>query len=261
MASVETTHFVYPYIIPRDPTFGWELLFSIRSLEKFFKDPFDVTIIGEKPTWLDDSNFGLRVEILINSDVEKYPRVQNRTNEKYMRATEMYKDFVIIHDDMILLKDTYRKDIITPRRFPEELNFNLPGYDKKLSRHMNQIKYTYFELKSKGKKAEYNFACHVPMYMESTKLKLLDKEFTLVKKGTSGKDNKEYALIIENLYYNYFNIPGKNLFSDDYWYGIYGTKSELPPKEVINRFRWLNWDDSGFYKNSYIIPLLSQHLN
>lgn len=234
----ETTHFVYPYIIPKDPVFGWELLYSIRSIYQNFKDPFDITIIGEIPSWVNTAEIKS-----IQLDNNYFPRVQSRTNQKFLVAAEMYPDIVVMHDDYYIMNSCGRTDLTQIRHLPQLLNYNLMG-DIGLTRFQREIRHTYFELKKLNKPYTRNFCTHTPFYYQSDKLFELNKKFDLVTSGA-------HTIILENAYYNYFGVPSIDVsnFRIGYW-GV--SNKNIDPDAII-----LNHDEKGFIQNPWIITILT----
>jgi len=234
------THFVYPYILPNDPVFGWELLYSLRSLEANYQEDFDVTIIGEIPYWI-KTNSLLAIQF-DNNDPRVLPRVQSRTNQKFLLAADLFDDMVIMHDDYYLINKCNKEDFTTIRHLSETLNY-LPGNEIGLTRFQKQIRWTYFRLQERNKPHKKNFCTHAPFYYESDKLKELHREFNLTSGG-------EYTIITENAYYNYFEVPSipLNNFRAGYWGK---SNSSVPPEAKI-----LNHDEKGYNQNPWILDLL-----
>ena len=237
---MKKTHFVYPYIIPKNPAFGWELQFSIRSLYKNFKGDFDITVIGEIPRWLDTTKV-----LAIQFDNSNYGlRVQSRTAQKLLLAADIYDEIVFIHDDYYLIEPCTIEDFKTIRHLSTNLKYN-PNSENNLTRFQKQIRYTYFRLKDLGKRYTYNYATHSPFYYESKKLKEIDRIFNLTSDG-------EYAPVVENAYYNYFNVDSIPI--GNFRRGFWGPASNktIPPEAKI-----LNHDEKGFLNNTWILSWLN----
>jgi len=239
------THFVYPYIIPKNPIFGWELLYSIRSIYRHFKGPFDITLIGEIPTWVDTNE--IRCIELHNNDYGL--RVQSKTNQKILLAADMYKDFVVMHDDYYLLHTCLREDLTQVRYLSENLNYS-PHTDKGLTRFQKQIRHTYFELLKRHRKATRNFCTHAPFFYKGKKIKQLHKEFDLTQTG-------EFSIITENAYWNYFKKESKEAIPlDNFRQGFWGNHKKevgLDPSAII-----LNHDERGFMANTWLLNELTK---
>ena len=240
------THFVYPYSIPRDPRFGWELVYSLRSIYQFYKDPFDITIIGEIPSWINTRE--VKCIELYNSDPVLFPRVQSRTNEKILTAAEIYDDIVVMHDDYYLIDNCYKKDFTQIRYLSNTMHYNFSEEEsKRLTMFQKQLRYTSKRLKSLNKSYTINFATHAPFYYESNKLNYLQKIFPLV------KEKAQEAPVLEVAYYNYFldeigNIVHLGDFRAGFWYDK--TQGDL------NKAKILNHDEKGFIMNPSIMAFL-----
>jgi hypothetical protein len=235
------THFVYPYIIPKNPAFGWELMYSIRSIYQNFKGDFDITVIGEIPEWLKTNE--VNSILFDNNDPKKLPRVQSRTNQKFLLAAELYPDMVIMHDDYYLINKCDESDFKKIRRLSETLKYS-PDHENKLTRFQKQIRWTYFKLKDLGKRYNYNFCTHAPFYYQSDRLKEIHEVFNL----TSGK---EHTIITENAYYNYFNCDSEII--GDFRVGYWGESD----KKITSDTKILNHDERGFFHHPWIISLLN----
>ncbi len=240
------THFVYPYKIPSDPRFGWELVYSLRSLYQYYDDPFDITIIGEIPKWINTRE--VRCIQLENSDPELFPRVQSRTNEKILVAADIYPDMVIMHDDYYLIDVCTQEDFKTIRYLSDDMFYDWsPEEDKRLNQFQKRLRYTSKRLQELNKPFIRNFATHSPFYYQSDKLKELQKVFPLV------KEYSQEAPVLEVAYYNYFsdeiNVVPLGDFRVGYWYDKGPTTD--PQKAKI-----LNHDEAGFIKYPEIMHLL-----
>jgi hypothetical protein len=239
----DVTHFIYPYIIPKNPVFGWELMYSIRSLYQFYDDPFDITIIGEIPQWLDTAKC-LAIN-LDNSDPKKYPRVQSRTNEKILLAADLYNDFVMMHDDMYLIDNLNRHEITKTRFLSDDLLYqNTTEETKKLTRYQQQLRYTSLLLKEMKKPYIRNYANHAPFYFRSDKLKIIAEKFNLL------EPKNGYITVVENAYYNYFEDSGEYLA--EYRVGYWGKETQGNMKTA----KILNHDENGFLNNSWLLSFI-----
>jgi len=234
-------HFVYPYIIPKDERFGWELKYSIRSLFKFCPTDFDITIVGERPDWLKDHPKLTFIE-LHNSDPIKYPRVQFRSNQKLLKAAELYKSVVLIHDDMYFIREVTEEQIKIPWYVADDMHYNNSAAETaNLTMFQKQLRNTSNILKELGKPYTRNYAAHTPMYFESAKLFELNDVFPLV------REYQEKSSIVEVAYYNYFGT-NVSAHADQYRLG-YWYDNEFGNREIA---KVLNHDESGYLKNPWI---------
>ena len=247
----EKTHFVYPYIVPKDERFGWELMYSIRSIYKFFQGPFDITIVGEQPEWLNTEHPDCTFIYLDNSDPVLYPRVQFRSNEKLLKAAELYKSLVFIHDDMYFIKPVTLDEIKRPKYEADDMYYaNTQEETKRLTMFQKQLRNASNILKAKGKPYIRNYASHCPMWYESKKLFQLSKLFPMVVKY--GKE----SVVTEVAYYNYFKgstgleDQHSSEFRAGFWYD--NNLGDL------NRAKVLNHDERGYLANPWIKDYLDK---
>lgn len=96
-------YIVYPLTNQKDYT---ELLFSLRSVEKFIKTPYEIVLVGEQmPDWITNAT----QIVLPNVQENKLISVRR----KILAALEYLKeDIFFMNDDFILLKET------DPETFP-----------------------------------------------------------------------------------------------------------------------------------------------
>ncbi len=236
------SHFVFPYIIPKNPVFGWELMYSIRSIYANYKDAFDITIIGEIPAWINTSEIKC-----IQFDNNHYgKRVASRTNQKLLLAADAYDDIydniVWMNDDIMLVNECSLTDFKIPRYISDNLTY--VDDEKGLNTFKKLMRYTWFQLKDTGKPNNFNFASHVPMLFESKRIKELHKKFNLTSCG-------DYTTLTSLAYFNYFDIEGKPV--GDYRVGYWGETDT----KIIKNTKILNFDDKGFFHNPWIISYLN----
>ncbi len=236
------TRFVFPYIIPNSPVFGWELMYSIRSIYKNYKDPFTITIIGEIPNWINTSEVKC-----IQFDNNHYgKRVAARTNQKLLLAADAYSDvydnILWMNDDVYLVNECSLDDFKVPRYISDKLKYT--DSKKGLNTFKKLMRYTWFQLKELGKPNNFNYANHCPIYYESKRLKELNDVFNLTACG-------DYTSLATLAYHNYFEIEGKPM--DDFRVGYWG-ESEVKIKKTT---KILNHDDKGFFSNPWILSYLN----
>ncbi len=239
------THFVFPYIDvgKRNPAFGWELMYSIRSIYANFVGEFNITIIGEIPSWIDRNTDGLHCIEFDNNHWGK--RVASRTNQKLLLAADMFDDFVWMNDDIYLISRCDRDDFTTPRYVSDELKYTKgPDGEKGLNTFKKLMRYTWFQLEEMGKPNNFNFSSHTPMHFSSPKIKELDKKFNITSIG-------DYTTLTTLAYFNYFGIEGKPV--GDYRVGYWGESDVKIKKET----QILNHDEKGFWHNPWIVSYLN----
>lgn len=174
--------FVWPYW--HGGAHGDEIRFSVRSVEKFFDGKAKCTIIGDKPPWFTGHYIPQR-------------RVPKRTQDRPYRdmiakvwtmAThpEIDTDFIWMMDDIYFLKPFTLEQIQTPRAERwRESDYN--SWQRFKTASMK-------ELTAAGR-TNYDYATHMPHYVEKEKLVTLFEEFGL----------HEKTMLWEVLYKNRFN--------------------------------------------------------
>ncbi len=240
----DKVHIIFPYIIPKHPAFGWELMYSIRSIYANFKEDFDITIIGEIPDWIDSTHPDIHCIEFDNSRFGK--RVATRTNQKLLLAADMVDDLLWMNDDIYILRPVVLEDFKTPFYISDSLKYHEgPEAEKGLNTFKKLMRYTWLQLQEKGKPNNFNFSSHVPMYFQSDKIKELDREFNITSIG-------DYTTLTSLAYYNYFEIPGKPVgdFRVGYWEKSY--------QSIITDNTILNHNENGFWHQPWIISFLNK---
>jgi len=239
------THFVYPYIIPKDPKFGWELMYSIRSLYKFFEGEFDVTIIGEIPEWINTT----AITCIKFDNSKDYNRKENRINQKILKAASMYDEFVSIHDDMYLMRPATIEDFKDHRYHQtfkddytsEEVLSRLKGFSRTIHNTCSKIRELGYEYR-------YNYVMHTPYFYETKNIyKMLLKVNML--------DDSRRGYIFEQMYFALTSNKYTKT-TDDYKFGMYG-KPGLPTKDIL----FFSHDEMGYLKDNRILNYLSTNFN
>ncbi len=160
-----------------------ELRYSLRSLEQNIKEPFDVTIIGYKPKWLNTK----QVRYIYYSQCDK--RYHNSLHAIDIMSN-IVDEFILFNDDIYLLQPVTQetfKQIYYLQDLNKITNWGNRYYQQKL-------KEMFYDVKSKGLYG-LNYATHTPYLFNSQKVreiiydvfKLFEKEF----------------VSFESYYYNY----------------------------------------------------------
>jgi len=230
------THFVYPYKIPDNPIFGWELMFSLRALEANFKGDFDITIIGDIPSWINTSSV-LCIQHNIPSK-EEYPG--KFINPRYLLAADLYDDFMIIHDDMYMVNIVTPEDLWKVRYLEKDISYKFTEEEyNSLTHHQKIMWNVHKELKEMGIAQNNNYVTHAPFGFNSKKLLDLHRKVDLSRQ-----------IIIENYYYNFYGIEGEPI--GDYRSGHYKPEDI----QVNKKAKFLNHDEAGYIYHMWILDLL-----
>ena len=233
---------VYPYRIPKENIDNcYELRNSFRSIYKNFKGDFKITLIGDIPDWVN------RKEVIcIELDNLKITaQRQTKINEKIMKATEYYDDFIVFNDDIYILKETKPFEFCIPRIHQTNLG----------NREFNTIfeKQTFNTIKELEKINIFNklnTVVHCPYWYQSEKIEEINKKISFTPYG-------DKSVVFEVLYFNYFDYF--TLFSKKakgFRVGCYNTKNEKIIREKLKDAIIFNHDENGFRKNPWIIDIL-----
>lgn len=172
-------NFCYAYVTSQDN----EIYASIRSIYKYCKDPFTVTIFGDEVPYLNS-----QIKQIIVDRIS--PKPADIANKIFMMA-DTYEDFVFMSDDQYFLKPFVLSDIKPTALYDlETVKKWRKGY------YYNMLRNTMHRCLELGLQA-YNYDTHTPRYFESEKLKNL-KGFNF-----SGKRH----LIISAYFNSYFSNP------------------------------------------------------
>jgi hypothetical protein len=236
------THFIYPYISPKDFTyFGFELRYSLRSIYKYYKDDFDITIIGDLPEWLDTS----KVNFIKYYNQDKFYSTQAKIFDSMLQWIPNVEDFVQMNDDFHLLRPVTKKDFSYPR-YISKLYYS-EVLDPSLTRFQRNIRNTYFRLKELNKSYDLNYSTHVPLLFNTDMTINLIEPFNLL----NNKDEENH--LFEGAYYQYYNIPGIPV--GNYRAGFWTKENNI---EQLKYATILNYDEFGFIHNQWILDFLKE---
>ena len=233
VTNTKVTHFVYPYLCTEGEGY-YDLMYSIRSLYKYFKGDFDVTLVGDKPNYY-NGKYIPRIHV---------PKYSPQVNTLILFDTiaDIYDEFIVINDDMILINDCTKSDFTKQYHINNDLNgFDNPNIELIDSFYTTTLLNAYTLLKSE-KKPTKSFSAHVPHFIESKKLKTLISKFDLL-----GHEAKEQGGVpLDTLYNNYFMNRKNVLLADSIRIGIW-DKVEFS-KLNFNK-KMLNFNELGFKRN------------
>lgn len=228
----DITHFVYPYV---KSEWGEELRYSLRSLDMFFTEPFDVTIIGELPDWVQGVEH-------IEWEDNKDKTAEENHGPKLHKACDSFKSFVWMNDDIYLLKSCTTDMIDRPRAI-EDLNrvsiLHKYGVSSGKSRWQTLLWNTVDKLESMGLPI-WNAETHTPYFYSSSKLKDTLDIFDV----WEGKHLAHTA---------YFNMYFEKPYIMFERVGIYSKNGEWP---IEKHSLFLNHDDSAIDNIKQVLPIM-----
>ena len=223
----ELIHIVYPL---KKSSVGDsdEIKYSLRSLEKHLKDPFDVTIIGYKPKWLDIT----KVKYIPSDETDNK---ENNILTSYLMAVNMYSEFVVFHDDYFLNNDVYYEDLKQTRYLQDFHNVKQFGPRK----FQQGLKLCFEEVTEAGYRG-LNYCTHTPMYFKSDIVKQVVDKFDLLNR---------YFVSFESYYYNFIKAEKTAKQVDDVKVARYNAKL-FRDKDAEGKL-FVNFDEKGMLSGIY----------
>lgn len=226
---------VYPYV---QHLAAWqELKYSLRSVEKYFKESFKVLIVGDLPEWIKDVQHIPHTRISgieLTNCFDAITKLQLMLNSK-----KVSDDFIIMYDDIYLLKDTRTEDL-QKRYYLEDLSKH--ERPEKLSNYQKIVFRTVDMLKREGL-ATLNCETHLPRLYNKNKMRMIMKLFR----------PRENRLLTGTLYCNYYHKGELLQLPKKIKAGFYGLGSrysltgcndaDLPG--IIESHQFLNHDNNG----------------
>ena len=218
-------HLVYPYREADN-----ELLYSLRSWDKHFKDDFDVTIIGDPlpatiqkgpalcwipltriPAWTTEQNLGRVLKWILALET------------KYQDTT----DILWVNDDLYLLQDLKAEFFYEPHAI-QDMTRLTPVFSN--CSWGNTLWATYDLVRENGFSG-YNYETHLPYRFNIEKLRILCKLYPVL----SGQ------ALLATAYYNTFypDVPGE-------FRRILMLYDKNNPNKILDTDLWLNHNQEGY---------------
>jgi len=232
-------HIVYPFKIRQEPNATWELKYSLRSLYTNILFDFDITVIGDIPTWLNCEEVNC---VELNNHKINAQR-QTKINQKILKAFDFYDEILVFNDDIIVTNEVSFKELSIPRVMPGKLNFSknsIPRYGSFLAQMYN----TFFELKEKGFQHKNNYVTHTPHFYTKENMNKLRKYINVIPMTNP-------TIVLENAYHNFMALEPKSV--KGFRYGVYGRANDIYQKETI-----FNFNERGALNNPWIEKFLKR---
>lgn len=163
---------------------GIELLMAVRSIEKNFKEDFQLVIVGDKPEWLSDEAIFIHAP-----NISKNAGIDTLNKIKLAIADDRVSDhFIMTYDDIYFNSPVMLADIQILVAYgmlsrPDDLK---TVFHKCKNRTINSLEYHGFP--------KYNYDTHTPYYFEKEKLVQLLEYFQ--------EFNNEESLLLSSMYFN-----------------------------------------------------------
>ena len=215
---------------------GIELLMTLRSIERNFKNDFQVVIIGDRPEWLSDEAIHIDAPCISNN-----PQVDVINKIKLAIADERVSNsFIWTNDDIYFVSPVMVSDIqfLTAHGRLEKSEPAKTKYQVNKNRTIDL-------LKSMGL-SNFNYSTHTPFFFEKEKLVELFETFDELQ-------SEDVGLLISSLYYNYHFKDYSPLIIDNI-NGNYMLRlvSQNPDPKVFARYvagkKFLNNSETGYNK-------------
>jgi predicted DNA-binding transcriptional regulator len=230
-------HILYP-LIKSSVGDCEELKYSLRSLETHLTIPFDVTIIGYKPKWLNIS----KVRYIYYGQCDD--RYKNSLHAIDIMAN-IVDEFILFNDDFFIISDMTDKEL-KQIYYLQDLN-KIKSWGKRWYQQM--LKKGFEEIKAKGYYG-FSYATHAPQFYKSEIVKkVIYDEFKLFE--------KEHFVAFENYYYNFIGAEKNAKQIYDYRVARY-DKTPFKESEVIGKI-FMNFDENGM--NSGIWDYVKKRFN
>lgn len=248
--EVKVTHFVYPYRLSEGDNL-YDLQYSIRSLYKHFKDPFDVTVIGALPPYLDETK-GVRFIPL--PPLGNRPQI-NITNAQ-ITACCLYDEWVNMNDDHIFVNDFVIDDFkhlysIGMIRHGRDSNPPLRSFAHKLKNAMMLLE----DLN----KPTVNYANHIPVIFNSRMFLDMVRDCDLDSLTNVGGIPSD--VVYFNYHYDTLVKTWEERKTDTIRLGFWSANLQKinQLKNLPDTIKILNFDENGYKQTPYIKKFLEEN--
>ncbi len=153
-----------------------ELDYSIRSVRKNYQGDVRCFVVGDIPTPMLDIIHVPAPDVVMKDTVHKQPRLMDLNNKfTTILGSEINEEFVLMYDDIYMLKPTSKKEIMTTYgvcEVTDPLAYIKTRMGGRPWKELWLATYNYIvtDRHSKGLKT-YDWETHLPRFMEKTKLK------------------------------------------------------------------------------------------
>lgn len=250
------TQFICPFF--SSESLGFELRYMLRSIDKNFQGDIDLIIIGERPTFLDESRYRFL-------DCARHGEIAPQTvNFDILRKFELLANHKIVAEKFVNMNDDFFMLKPFDEKWVEDLRHCVLDHYSTFSKlvitnnYTKAVSYTIDYLRTK-KRPTWNHNLHMPRMLHKENLRKMFDEVPMISR----------RLHWETLYANTFlpeNFDPKFLFKGDgRKAGFYGDDDDfsfiIKPhhtyeniKNCLKHYMMLNFDNRGYH------PFLKQYL-
>jgi hypothetical protein len=215
-------------VIPlkKNDYWGQEIRYALRSLEKNFKEKFEVHLIGHCPEWCKNVN-----HITLEENFSDPDKKTSNIGKALKVAMEKFSRFVWSYDDVYFIKPVSLNDINVPKVAHDLNTVKREESAIPLSNWQKQLWATYDRCVELGLTV-YSAELHLCYYYESDKLERVFELFNV----------EEGEHLPHTAYFNLF-FPGKVSW-DLEKVGFYERKA-FRKRHDFGKAKFLNHNDTG----------------
>ena len=221
---------IIPYVKPMYESVD-TLGLALASIKRFFKDDYEVRVVGQQPEPNDDER--VRWMDISERGESQHTDMVRRIIYALGYEKECPKEFVLWHDDMFAVNDVEMEELRQPRAITD-LILSAPDSD---NYYMRDMHYTLEALRSNGISYIYNYTIHCPVVYDTGKFMGLVERFSL----------QTRPLDFEMLYFNLHHRNPEVLKSADNNWRLMMDDLRKPPLDkpvfigLNNRFSNVNY--------------------
>jgi hypothetical protein len=204
---------------------GDELLYSIRSVCKYYRGKVDLLVIGDIPRWLTGAGC---------VSASHFGSPEETTGRNYRLICDMIDhrdDIVIMNDDIYLVNEVTRDTLTAPCVLHDLAEVSV---DRRLSSRWGRLLWATYDRCVELGVSTYNYESHSPYLINVGRLQSCADKFDLF----DGRN------LLATSYYNYHKPVAS--VSCSRRFGVY--KAGRPVK-LSGYHRWLNHSDGGFTRD------------
>lgn len=211
---------------------GKELLYALRSMEKYFREDFRVIIIGDRPEWISEE-----VIHIPHSCISKNPQIDVIDKIKtVVGSEEVNEKFIWTNDDIYFVSPVSLADIATLKIVGDLKNMPKAGTVYATNREKT------IALLEAAKLPTLNFETHLPVEFEKEKIVQLFEEFAQLQEG---------GYLFSSVYFNRFFPDWKPILLDwtkDNWMLRVVSSNPDPAlfRKFVNMSKFLNNSENGY---------------
>lgn len=223
---------VFPY--KKSEAQGQELRHALTGWMKHFKEHFRMVVVGDQEEYFaemsEDITYIPHECTFSNSQLDVVSKLMT-----VMSELPEYENLILTNDDIYPVNDF---DIIDVKFLKAD---GLLSEVKTTGKNYGDLRLKTLELLKNEQRSVFDFDCHTPVCLQTSRLLKLVEHFNLV---------NEPALLV-SLYFNYF-FPGRvpmklELSCDNLKAGVYRRNADLRKlRELFPRKIWINNSEEGW---------------